>query len=68
MSYRKAWLMLQGNRKTSWVSHSWNARSEAYRAEVPSITPEGKKFLKSYEAFREDVRIVLEKTFKKHFK
>jgi molybdate transport system regulatory protein len=67
MSYRKAWLMLQAiearlgfallERKVGGVSGGGS-----------NITPEGKKFLKSYEGFREDVRQTLEKTFKKHFK
>ena len=67
MSYRKAWLVLQAieerlgfaliERKVGGVSGGGS-----------HITPEGKKFLKSYEAFRKDVRTVLEKTFQKHFK
>ena len=66
MSYRKAWLMIQSiekrlgfpllERKVGGVSGGGS-----------SITPEGKKFLKSYEGFRQDVKTVLEKTFKKHF-
>ncbi len=67
MSYRKAWLMLQAieerlgfallERKVGGVSGGGS-----------HITAEGIKFLKSYEAFRKDVRTVLEKTFRKHFK
>jgi len=67
MSYRKAWLMLQAieerlgfallERKVGGLSGGGS-----------HITPEGIKFLKSYEAFRKDVRTVLEKTFRKHFK
>ena len=66
MSYRKAWLMIQViekrlgfpllERKVGGVSGGGS-----------HITPEGMKFLKSYEGFRHDVKTVLEKTFKKHF-
>ncbi len=67
MSYRKAWLMIQAmekrlgfpllERKVGGVSGGGS-----------HITPEGKKFLKDYEAFRLEVKEVLERTFKKHFK
>ena len=66
MSYRKAWLMIQAmekrlgfpllERKVGGVSGGGSV-----------ITPEAKKFLKSYEAFRKDVQEVLEATFKKYF-
>ena len=67
MSYRKAWLMLQAiekrlgfallERKVGGVSGGGS-----------QITPEGKTFIKNYEAFRKDVREILESTFNKHFK
>ncbi|MHB8108659.1 MAG: winged helix-turn-helix domain-containing protein [Syntrophorhabdaceae bacterium] len=67
MSYRKAWLMIQAmeerlgfpllERKVGGVSGGGS-----------HITPEAKKFLKTYEAFRTEVETTLESIFARHFK
>lgn len=67
MSYRKAWLMLQAIEKRLGFA-LLERRVGGVSGGGSNITPGGKKFLKSYEGFREDVKTVLEKTFRKHFK
>lgn len=66
MSYRKAWLMLQGIEKRLGFS-LLERKVGGLSGGGSHITPTGKIFMKSYEAFRKDVKTTLEKTFKKHF-
>jgi molybdate transport system regulatory protein len=66
MSYRKAWLMIQEMEKRLGFP-LLERKVGGMSGGGSHITPEGKKFMKSYEGFRQDVKNVLEDTFKKHF-
>jgi molybdate transport system regulatory protein len=66
MSYRKAWLMIQEMEKRLGFP-LLERKVGGMSGGGSHITPEGKKFMKSYEGFRQDVKNVLEHTFKKHF-
>ena len=66
MSYRKAWLMIQEMEKRLGFP-LLERKVGGMSGGGSHITPEGKKFMKSYEGFRQDVKNVIEDTFKKHF-
>jgi molybdate transport system regulatory protein len=66
MSYRKAWLMIQKMEKRLGFP-LLERKVGGMSGGGSHITPEGKKFMKSYEGFRQDVKNVIEDTFKKHF-
>ena len=66
MSYRKAWLMIQKMEKRLGFP-LLERKVGGMSGGGSHITPEGKKFMKSYEGFRRDVKNVIEDTFKKHF-
>jgi molybdate transport system regulatory protein len=66
MSYRKAWLMIQEMEKRLGFP-LLERKVGGMSGGGSHITPEGKKFMKSYEGFRQDVKNVLEDTYKKHF-
>jgi len=66
MSYRKAWLMIQEMEKRLGFP-LLERKVGGMSGGGSHITPEGKKFMESYEGFRQDVKNVLEDTFKKHF-
>jgi molybdate transport system regulatory protein len=66
ISYRKAWVIIHNvekklgfeflDRKVGGVSGGGS-----------QITPSGRAFMVSYEKFRKEVEMVLEKTYQKHF-
>jgi len=66
MSYRKAWLMIQKMEKRLGFP-LLERKVGGMSGGGSHITPEGRKFMKSYEGFRQDVKNVIEDTFKKHF-
>jgi molybdate transport system regulatory protein len=66
ISYRKAWLMIDIVEKKLGISFL-ERKIGGLSGGGSQMTSAGKRFLKQYEKFREDVEKVLEKTFQKHF-
>jgi len=66
ISYRKAWDII--NKAEKRLGFPFLERKIGGTSGGGSvITPLGKVFLERYERFREEVKIVLEKTYKRHF-
>ena len=66
ISYRKAWLMIQIVEEKLGF-HFLERKVGGLSGGGSQITPSGKKFLKQYEGFREELKRALEKTYQKHF-
>ena len=66
ISYRKAWLILDAVEKKLGFAFL-ERKIGGVSGGGSQMTAEGRKFLKKYEKFREDVEKVLEKTYQKHF-